>query len=115
MTVRVCTWMPPPHDAVHGDQSVQFDTTQSVLVHAKVLQLVLLTRTGHAPPAEAGVTTMRVCTAVPPPQGSLQLDHGDQSLTTQGHGCVLHNCDCAKTGQGAPPLAAPTNTVRVWT
>eukprot|EP01012_Entosiphon_sulcatum_P065557 TRINITY_DN9450_c0_g1_i4.p2 TRINITY_DN9450_c0_g1~~TRINITY_DN9450_c0_g1_i4.p2 ORF type:complete len:251 (-),score=19.30 TRINITY_DN9450_c0_g1_i4:288-1040(-) len=67
------------------------------------------------PPKAACVITERVLIALPPPHCTVQLDHNDQSDTTQsmGQGWVLQGRYSVTLGQAAPPNAAATRVGRV--
>jgi len=102
---RVRTCEPPPqpleHDA-HADQGPAWQAGK----HTCVLQARDCNNASHALPLLAGaVTTLRVAVCTPPPHVFEHEDQSDQSPKTQstGHGCVLHDCDCAKVGHSAPP------------
>ncbi len=112
--VRACT--PPPHVAEHAFQALHSDTPQST-GQPCVLQACVWDKDGHAtPPLADERMTVRVLVWEPPPQRVEHADHAAHSLTRQstGHGWVLQACSAANAGQGTPPLAAATTTLRVW-
>eukprot|EP01012_Entosiphon_sulcatum_P065558 TRINITY_DN9450_c0_g1_i5.p2 TRINITY_DN9450_c0_g1~~TRINITY_DN9450_c0_g1_i5.p2 ORF type:complete len:227 (-),score=11.44 TRINITY_DN9450_c0_g1_i5:4257-4937(-) len=116
ITLRFLDIDPPPHTAVHGENSDHSVTVQST-GQGLLLQACSSLNCGHWLPPYCGCTEMeRWRTCLPPPQLTEQFSHAPQLSTTQsiGHSCVLHGCvSVSEPAHSVPPYCAGVTTVRL--
>jgi len=130
--VRVANWVPPLHDAEHGEKALQALIKQSTLgAGVGVGGTVGHTSPVHGrdsdhedtggqatPPFMAGWITDMVRDCVPAPHWFEQVDHAPNTLIMQfcttSHICVLHVRERVVTdGHGVPPLEAGCKIAKV--
>ncbi len=86
VTVRVCVWMPEPHDEEQAPNTPNALTTQ-LTGHACVLHDWMSVNGGHtAPPFAATTVTVRVRVYLPLPQLSVHELNAPHALTAQSIG-----------------------------
>lgn len=118
MTERERDCEPPPHDLLHDDQAEKADvaqcTGQGPWSHAA--DSCSSDSSHTAPPAAAGLVTVRVRCFVPTePHDFEQAPHGAQSEYSQssGQACVLHATSFELGPHASPPKLGATSCERV--